>query len=611
MKRQEKQHMQTPTNYDQKESACDARDSQGKVAMAAQVLNANADLHFSLDQELEALYALAAENICLYDREGYLLQMSEAVRAFLHFDPPPDYASLSLKQRAAQFIVRASDGTPLVEEEWPLRRILNGEMLKHTHASDVLVRRNDGQDILVNVCGAPLRDRDGAICGALTICSDVTELRRSQQRTQQALDALLTLVEVLVQETFEQSGEEGEDQGYEPALKRLLQQLAQLFACERVGIVLLDPETEVLHPMVVLGISPEHERYWRKNLEGARLSNFFEDSLLTLRLRSGEVLSLDISLPALRDQPSYRLIVPILKGYQLSGMLMLGYGTTRPHPEANELAIMKTIARFAAVVIERSRAQDERDQALAALQSANEELEHMNRLKNDLITAISHEFRTSLTSIQGFSEMIRDGNYKIVEMKEFATDIYSDAKRLTRKINELVDLDLNESRRSQLHLTWVDLNEIILDIIVQARRRAPEHTFRTHLSHVMPMLMGDREKLTRVTLSFLNNAIWYSPEGGEIIVTSAVEGNLVHVYVRDFGVGLQQEELELIFERYAQIERPVIEHGLDEEEIDLPLARDFVEMHGGHVWAESIPGKGSVFHFTIQFVSLSAATKGE
>jgi signal transduction histidine kinase len=363
--------------------------------------------------------------------------------------------------------------------------------------------------------------------------------------------------------------------------------------------------------MVVVGFSSEHEQQWRNGLQGARLSNLVGDARHVSQLRAGEVLSIDISQVFLRDQAAYKLVTPILMGGQLAGILLLGYGSIKPNHTSNELAILKAIARLASLVIERERAQNERNHALQELQAANEELEHANKVKTDFISIVSHEFRTALTGIQGFSEMMRDKDFSIMEMKEFAADIHSDAQRLTRLIKNILDLDRMESGRMHLSLGWLDMNAIITDVTGRLRPTAPNHLLRLQLASALPILKGDRDKLTQVVANLLNNAIKYSPDGGDITITSQVEGAAVHVSVKDQGVGIEARHLERIFERYARVESDN-KYYIDGTGLGLPIVRQIVQLHGGHVWVESTPGEGSIFHFTVQFAGNSAGhTEGK
>ena len=247
------------------------------------------------------------------------------------------------------------------------------------------------------------------------------------------------------------------------------------------------------------------------------------------------------------------------------------------------------------------------DQAAAALISAEafeeqrkavEELERVNKVKSEFVAIVSHEFRTPLTGIQGFSEMMRDEDLTVAEMKEYATDINKDARRLNRLVNEMLDLSRMESGRIALSLEPIDLNALVRDIAATMQPTAPKHTFTLRLDDTLSLLMADRDKLTQVVTNLANNAVKYSPDGGEVVLMTRAEGNHVHLMVVDHGLGMPKDMLEYVFEPYSRAENGKARF-VNGTGLGLPIARQIVKLHGGRVWADSIEGKGSTFHCLI------------
>jgi len=226
------------------------------------------------------------------------------------------------------------------------------------------------------------------------------------------------------------------------------------------------------------------------------------------------------------------------------------------------------------------------------------ELERLNRAKSDFVSIVSHEFRTPLTGIQGFSEMMQSEELTIDEMREYAGDINKDAHRLNRMITEMLDLDKMESGRMEIHRDAVDLNAIVNEAADRIRPNAPEHPLSLRLDPLVGEVSGDRDKLTQVMANLLSNAVKYSPDGGEIVVSTRVEGSAVHIVVRDHGMGIPKGALETIFERYGRVESLATRH-IQGTGLGLPIVRQIVQLHGGAVWVESTVGEGSVFHVTL------------
>jgi PAS domain S-box-containing protein len=225
-------------------------------------------------------------------------------------------------------------------------------------------------------------------------------------------------------------------------------------------------------------------------------------------------------------------------------------------------------------------------------------LEKLNRLKSEFISVVSHEFRTALTGIQGFGEMLRDNDLPPSDVKQFASDIFEDAVRLNRLISDILDLDRMEAGRMTSHIEPVDLNRVATDAVERARITTTRHSVRMELDPMVDVVSGDRDRLFQVVSNLLSNAIKYSPKGGEVFLTTRVDGDAVHVIVKDQGQGIPPEFMDRLFERYERYENAlagtIVGTGLG-----LVIARRIVESHGGRIWAKSKVGSGSEFHFTI------------
>ena len=255
------------------------------------------------------------------------------------------------------------------------------------------------------------------------------------------------------------------------------------------------------------------------------------------------------------------------------------------------------------------------DQAAAALISAEafeeqtkavDELERVNKVKSEFVAIVSHEFRTPLTGIQGFSEMMRDEDLTVAELKEYATDINKDARRLNRLVNEMLDLSRMESGRIALSLEPIDLNSLVHEIAATMMPTSPKHKFTMRLDDTLPLVMADRDKLTQVVTNLASNAIKYSPSGGEIVMMTRTEANHAHLMVIDNGVGMPKDMLEHVFEPYSRVENNAT-RSVNGTGLGLPIARQIVKLHGGRVWADSVEGRGSTFHCLIPVGASSRA----
>ena len=232
-------------------------------------------------------------------------------------------------------------------------------------------------------------------------------------------------------------------------------------------------------------------------------------------------------------------------------------------------------------------------------------IERLNELKSEFITLVSHEFRTGLVGIQGFSEMIRDSDLPVDEVKSYAGEINKDAERLNRMINDMLDLDRIEAGRLTLRLEPVDLNLVLQGAVDRAHASSDRHQFTTALDSAEPIVHCDADRLAQIISNLLTNAIKYSPDGGVIEVDSRVREGFVEVSVRDHGAGIAPEFAKRLFSRYERYEKTsgkVIGTGLG-----LAIARQIVEMQGGRIWVDTTVGVGSEFHFTLPLQAVKAA----
>jgi signal transduction histidine kinase len=296
-------------------------------------------------------------------------------------------------------------------------------------------------------------------------------------------------------------------------------------------------------------------------------------------------------------------VTPVRIGRQLAGALGVVH-TDRPREwTADDIRLIESVAQELRVAIAAAEAFDQQRRAVT-------ELERLNQAKTDFVSIVSHEFRTPLTGIQGFSEMMKNEDLTLDEMREYAGDINKDAHRLNRMINEMLDLDKMESGRMQLHRESVDLNTVVAEAADRVRPNAPAHPLTLRLDPALGPIAGDRDKLTQVLGNLLNNAVKYSPNGGEIVLSTRVEGSAAHLIVRDHGMGIPSEALETIFERYGRVESRATRH-IQGTGLGLPIVRQIVQLHGGTVWAESTVGEGSVFHVTLPRVATAGRSVTE
>jgi len=237
-------------------------------------------------------------------------------------------------------------------------------------------------------------------------------------------------------------------------------------------------------------------------------------------------------------------------------------------------------------------------EALEAQRDANANLEKIDRTKSEFLSIVSHEFRTALTGIQGFSELIRDGGLEVDEVRAYGGYIFNDADRVNRLISDMLDLDRMESGRMSMRTSEVDINDVLMEAISRGTPGAVTVEFKSDLDPRLPIVAGDRDRLIQVVSNIVNNAVKYSPEGGTITLSSRADGRYVLISVTDTGIGIPQDEIGHVFERFRRV-RSGAAQSIPGTGLGLTIVKQIVEMHGGKIWVESAVGHGSSFHFTI------------
>jgi len=229
------------------------------------------------------------------------------------------------------------------------------------------------------------------------------------------------------------------------------------------------------------------------------------------------------------------------------------------------------------------------------------ELRRLERVRQDFVANVSHEFKTPLTAIRGFAETLLAGALEDVDhRKRFVEIIQDHAERLTRLTDDLLKLSTIEAGRMELDLHTVnpkDLLQLTADTAAFAADKK-QQTIQIDYPENLPAVRGDAGRLRDVLQNLLDNAVQYTPTNGHITASAAVSGDEVVFTVADNGIGIPQAEQERIFERFYRVDegrsREVGGTGLG-----LSIARHIAEAHGGRVWVESAIGQGSRFHFSV------------
>jgi two-component system phosphate regulon sensor histidine kinase PhoR len=226
------------------------------------------------------------------------------------------------------------------------------------------------------------------------------------------------------------------------------------------------------------------------------------------------------------------------------------------------------------------------------------ELQRLGRARRDFVANISHDLRTPIATIQLLVETLQEGAFEKPKKRQKLLDsIATQTLTLQQLAQELMDLSLIESGRMPLRLVATPLSEVVEPAVTQLMSQIERQEIRLERDYDPELIvLANAESLQRVLQNILHNAIKFTPEQGVITIGSRALDDEVAVFVQDTGPGIPPEHLDRIFERFYKTDSSRSGGGSG---LGLAIAKHIVEGHGGRIWAESQPGEGAVFTFTL------------
>ncbi len=242
------------------------------------------------------------------------------------------------------------------------------------------------------------------------------------------------------------------------------------------------------------------------------------------------------------------------------------------------------------------------------LRRAYEELKELDRAKDEFISSFSHELRTPLTSIRSFSEILLTFDDDQRERRrEFLTIINEESKRLTRLIDDVLDIAKIESGQTEWRLQKLDVWELVLNVVELQKPAAEERklTLRAAPAPVLADVIADRDRIKQVLMNLLSNAIKFSYPGGEVVVSSRMEGSDVVVTVADQGIGIPEKDRHRVFMRFQQLGDATTGKPPGTG-LGLAICKEIISRHGGKIWVEDNQPRGCKFSFTLPALTESS-----
>ncbi len=224
-----------------------------------------------------------------------------------------------------------------------------------------------------------------------------------------------------------------------------------------------------------------------------------------------------------------------------------------------------------------------------------------NKMKSELVTMVAHELKSPLTSIYGFSDLLRDLNVRNVKVKEYSTIILNETSRLVKLVNKFLDLSKLEEGKIQIQIHPFNIEQLVDKIITSYMSTAQSKNIqieKTCLPHIC-LAYGDQQLIEQVIQNLISNAIKYSPSGSEITIKLEQKDKVITISVIDNGYGIPEDSLDKIFRKFYRVN-----HTDEDSEfgsgLGLALTKEIIDQHNSELKVNSTLGRGSIFYFTLQ-----------
>jgi signal transduction histidine kinase/HD-GYP domain-containing protein (c-di-GMP phosphodiesterase class II) len=293
------------------------------------------------------------------------------------------------------------------------------------------------------------------------------------------------------------------------------------------------------------------------------------------------------------------LIVPLeTQEGEVVGYLSVDDPVDRRIPTTETIEILEIFASQAVTAIANAELINELERKNRKLAEAAEKLSSLSRLKSDFVSTISHELRTPLTSIRAYTETLMSSaaDLKQEQLGEFLQVINKESERLAKMIDDVLNLSRLEADDMPVEKVFCDVAEVIRDMHPMLERDASARNVRVrvNLPEHCPPLKADRELIRQVLANLANNAIKFTPQGGEVVLSVEDQSSHLRLTVEDTGIGIPEGQLEAIFDRFHQADTSSTrEYG--GSGLGLAICKNIVDWHDGKIWVENRPDQGARF----------------
>jgi K+-sensing histidine kinase KdpD len=284
-------------------------------------------------------------------------------------------------------------------------------------------------------------------------------------------------------------------------------------------------------------------------------------------------------------------------------LVVLSFKNQKDFSES-DFRLLQAIADDISIAIERDQLIRDADEARA--------LHEADKLRSQFISSVTHELRTPLTIIKGYAtSLLRENvSWDKKTQQEFLQNIDVKTDELRELIDKILQSAKLEAGAFRLEKEPLLVPRLARKIVEESVPRSKRHKFNCKFSPAFPVVEADARCIEQVIRNLVENAVKYSPQGGEIAISGQIGEEEVIVSVSDKGIGIAPQYQDKIFERFFRVENRLT-RGVTGSGLGLSICKGHVKAHGGRIWLESEPGRGSVFYFTLPLSQVEEQDKNQ
>ena len=544
----------------------------------------------------EAMIAGMADGVMLVDGEGRTVFLNAAAQTLLGRND----VGIPITQHADVYRLRDESGAKVDAKELPSARALStGRPVR----DKTLVIDREDRKITISVSATPLHD-DGRISGVVITFLDVTERRTLEEELQVQAERAQILADA---GAFFSAN-------IDPAwiTQAIAERIAEVLG-DWAAVILKarnsnDLRVAAIHHRDLASLGLAWAYVYRQPLsvgEGI-IGQVVATGYPSLTTNIGSAQS---GLSIATDTTSYHtpamqlaslLILPLRTRGETLGALMIAANDPSRAITEDKLPLAELLAERASLAIDNGMLYTEQVEA-------RHKLEDLSRLKDEFLSIASHELRTPVTSIKGYTQLAKTLIHEndLATSEEYLDIALDQIDRMSRLILELLDVSRIETGRLEIRREPIEWSSFVHDIVHHHHTAVSDRRLALNVPVNGKRVLGDRDRLEQVIGNLLENAVKYSPDGSEIVVSVDDKEDHLITSVRDRGIGIPADELSQVFERFHR-GRHVSSTNYGGLGLGLYISKQIIERHGGTIWVESAEGVGTTFYFSLPVVNVPA-----